>query len=220
MKVDILEMNQVELKPRHDLHIARRLWHVCGVLSIVTIYSFISYQLSLVLLLFAALVFALPDFYRLVNPKFNAFVLKNFRMLLRDNEAQGLTGLSYIILGVFIIAALFPKPVVTLSLLFVAFGDPAASIFGVLYGKDKIWGNKSLQGFLAAFVVCTLLTAAFFIYHQQIGDRLVLAALISGFIGACSEIVTIRKLDDNLTFPVLSATFLWVLFRIFGAFAG
>ena len=41
-------------------------------------------------------------------------------------------------------------------------------------------------------------------------------ALLAGLIGAFSELVPIGKLDDNFVFPVLSATLLTGLLKLFG----
>ena len=102
----------------------------------------------------SVLVFIVPDVYRLRHPRFNQFFVRRLRVLLRDSEANSLSGVTFIIIGIYVTVFLFPKPVATLALLFLALGDPAASIFGVLYGKDKLIGNKSLQGASAAFLVC------------------------------------------------------------------
>ncbi len=53
-----------------------------------------------------------------------------------------------------IVAFIFPHDVTILTLLFLAFADPLASYFGIKYGKDKIFGHKSVQGSLAAFIIC------------------------------------------------------------------
>lgn len=100
---------------------------------------------------------------------------------------------------------------------FLAFADPIASYFGIMYGKDKILREKSLQGFLAAFVVCSLLTFAFLNSYDLFAERMVLISLLGGLIGALAELIPIGKLDDNLTLPVLSAVSLWGLFSLFGA---
>jgi len=47
-------------------------------------------------------------------------------------------------------------------------------------------------------------------------ERLLMASLIAGLIGAVSELLPIGKLDDNFTFPVVSGTLLWMMFLLFG----
>lgn len=208
-----------KLKQRADLHLARRIWHACGVFLIAFIYWMSTRTLSISLLSLATLVFVLPDIYRLRNPVFNQFVIKWFRPILRNTEIHQLSGVTFLILGVFLIALIFPKPIVALSLLFLAFGDPVASIVGVLYGKDKIIGQKSLQGTLASFAICTFISFVFFLSLNLMTERLVLTSLLAGLIGAIAELVPIRKIDDNFTAPVISSALLWALFLLFGGFS-
>ena len=140
-----------------------------------------------------------------------------FHIVIRENEVNKLSGNSYLLSGVLMIVLLFPAKVVSLTLLFLAFADPIASCIGIIYGKDKILGQKSLQGFIAAFGVCTLATCGFLYAHSILVDRIIVVSLLAGIIGAFSELIPIGKLDDNLTLPLLSASGLFLLFRLFGA---
>ncbi len=207
------------LKPRTDLHLARRIWHMVGVCGVIVIFLLVERTMALSLLSLASFIIILPDVYRLRNAKFNQFMIKRLRLILRDSEANQLSGITYIVIGIFVTVFVFPKQVAILSLLFLAFGDPAASVFGVLYGKDKLIGNKSLQGASAAFLICGLIAFLYYLFQDIMTERLVLAAILSGLIGALSESIGIRKLDDNLTFPILSGFFLWRLFILFGAYS-
>jgi dolichol kinase len=120
---------------------------------------------------------------------------------------------------VLLIDIIFPRPVVSLTLLFLAFADPIASLVGIKYGKDKIFGQKSIQGFIAAFFVCVGITFFYFLFFSSMTGRLIVVSLLAGLVGACSELIPIGKLDDNLTLPVLSAVGLSILFYFFGIFA-
>lgn len=214
-----VNMESPQLKPRTDLHLARRIWHAVGVLTVTGIFVAIDRTLALGLLALASAIFISMDIYRLKAPRVNHFILRKFRLIIRDSEANAVSGISFILVGILITVFLFPKAVATLSLLFLAIGDPAASIFGILYGKDKLVGNKSLQGASAAFLICSLIAFLFYLSQQLMTERLLLAAIVSGFFGAISETIGIKKLDDNLTFPILSGFFLWGLFYLFGAYS-
>ena len=126
--------------------------------------------------------------------------------------------MSYLLGGALIVIAFFPKPIGMLAFLFLAIGDPISSIIGILYGKDKILRNKSLQGTLGEFAVCTLISVIYFQMTGIMADRLILVSLIGGLIGAFSELVPIWKMDDNFTIPVLSAALLFGMFLLFGGF--
>ena len=118
--------------------------------------------------------------------------------------------------GVLVAALLFPRDVVILSLIFLGLGDPIASIFGIIYGKNKI-GSKSLEGSIAAFIACSLASVIYFVANDFFDHRIFLAVPLSGLWGALAELVDIKYLDDNFTLPVLAGFGLWGLYYVLGA---
>jgi len=149
------------------------------------------------------------------NSEMNRSVLRLFQPIMRKNEVDRLAGTTYLLTGVILIAALFDRGVVALSLLFLAFADPIASYVGIKYGKDKIFGHKSVQGFMAAFFVCAILC---YIYLSSNGvhEHILIASLLAGLVGALAELIPLWKIDDNFTMPVLSSIGLSILFYFFG----
>lgn len=209
----------VNLKHRSDIHWARKIWHMGGVSMIAACYANLPEKTSLVLLSLAWLLFVPVDIMRLKNPALNDFLLSAFRPIMRRNEVDRLAGTSYLLTGITLVAFIFPPQIVLLTMFFLAFADPIASYWGIRFGKDKIFGEKSLQGSLAAFFVCSVATFYFLTSHWLLMDRLVIVSILGGVIGALAELIPIGKLDDNFTLPVLSASALWCLFTIFGAFS-
>lgn len=212
-------MQIIDLKKKSDLHMARKIWHAAGVSFMAFIYVVVGHKQSWLVLGALALI-AIPfDLIRLKNPKMNAFALKTFGAVMRAHEAKNLSGLTYLVLGALFLLLFNDKHIVTLSLLFLAFGDPTASFFGIRYGKDKIWNNKSLQGTMGAFGICAIIAGIYYFNQNLMTERLLIVAPLSGLIGALAEMLPIGKLDDNLTFPVISGVLLWLLFQLFGGFA-
>ena len=207
------------MKQRTELHLARKIWHFLAVGSMAIGYGILPERLSLTLLAISWLITVPIDFMRLRSAPLNEFITHLVKPLMRKSELTGLMGTTYLLTGVTIVAFLFPKPVVLLSLMFLALADPSASYFGIRFGKDKILGNKSLQGTIAAFAVCSAITFSFFLWEGFPVDRTIILSLCGGVIGALSELIPIRKLDDNLTFPILSSLALWLLFTAFDVFA-
>ncbi len=208
----------LNLKKKSDLHMTRKIWHAAGVTLMAVVYQMSGHQKSWLILAIAAIVIIPFDTLRKNNEKLNAFAIRAFGPVMRSHEANHLSGLSYLIMGGIVLMLFADKHIVTLTLLFLAFGDPAASFFGIRYGRDKIFANKSLQGTLGAFAVCTV-TAAVYYYNQNLmTERLLIVAPLSGAIGAIAELFPFGKLDDNLTFPVVSGLLLWALFHLFGGF--
>jgi diacylglycerol kinase (CTP) len=211
--------NNVDLKKRSDIHYARKIWHILGVFSMFLAYVYLPSVISTALLVGSWLLFVPFDFFRHKYPSLNEWALHAFKPIMRQSEVDKLAGTTYLLTGVLIVFLLFPPPIVSLSLLFLAFADPLASFVGILYGKDKIFGHKSIQGFIAAFFVCAFLTYVFLVTQNHLLERAIVVSLLAGLVGAFAELIPIGKLDDNLTLPVVSAAGLSILFYFFGFFA-
>ncbi len=209
----------VDLKKRSDIHYARKIWHMSGVFSMFLAYVYLPEVVSFSILAAAWCLFVPFDFLRHKNAALNDWAIHAFKPIMRQSEVKKLAGTTFLLTGVLIVDLFFPRPIVSLTLLFLAFADPIASYFGILYGKDKIFGHKSIQGFMAAFFVCAAVTYVFLNYHNYLMDRLIIVSLFAGLVGAFAELVPIGKLDDNLTLPLISAVGLTVLFYFFGFFA-
>ena len=89
------------------------------------------------------------------------------------------------------------------AILYLAFGDPSSSFFGVLYGRNKIFPNKSLQGTLGGFTVCAIATFLYLHFEAFPPGKVLLLSLIGGFSGAISELLPLN-VDDNFAIPVVS----------------
>ena len=206
----------MNLKARNDVHLARRIWHFCGVMVAFTAFSLLSAEASRIVAICVTLPLVSLDIARLNSEKINQGFLTLFRPFLRDTERHQLAGSTSMLIGISAIIFLFPRDVVLTTMLFVAVADPAASYFGVRFGRDKLIGNKSLQGTMAAFFACFLLALFFYYAKDLMRERLFIVCLLSALIGAISELLPLGRLDDNLIFPVLNATLLTGLFYIFG----
>jgi len=212
-------LNHLELKKRSDIHWARKIWHMVGVFAIFCIYVLAPEMVSYTILAVSVALFLPIDFLRHKYPALNDWIVHAFKPIMRTQEIHKIAGTTYLLAGVCVIVAFFPRPVVALTLLFLAFADPIASFVGIKYGKDKVFGHKSIQGFMAAFVVCALLTAIYLSYFGIMFDRVIVVSLLAGLIGALAELIPIGKMDDNFTLPVLSGFGLYILFYLFGLFA-
>lgn len=209
-----------KLRSRQDLHVARKIWHCIGLLAMVGLYIGLG-PAKAGYVLFVLIAIGLPfDIIRQKNPMLNSLAIRVFGPVMRTYEMNHLTGLTYLMLGCGIMLIMFGQKthIIVLTLLFHGFGDPIASFFGIKYGKDKILNNKTLQGTMAAFVTCTVISGIYYYWQNIMAERLFIVAPLSGLIGAGSELIPVVKLDDNLTFPIVCSCLLWVLFTVYGGF--
>lgn len=180
------------------------------------LWNYLPAWLSYTFLISSTLIFVPLDVLRQRFPALNDFLVHAFRPIMRSGEERRLAGTTYLLSGVTLVALVFPRDIVSITLLFLAFADPIASCIGIKFGRDKIFGHKSLQGFMAAYFVCFVSSLAFMITHGYPADRVLVFCILAGLIGALSELVPIWKIDDNFTLPVLSSMGLFGLFYFFG----
>lgn len=207
------------LKAKSDIHLSRKITHALGVTLMAIVYNVVSIKVAWMITVTACVAIIPLDLLRLSRPGLNRATHAVFGSIMRRHESNSLSGMSYLYLGCAFLLWLNVKPVVTLTLLFLAFGDPIASFFGIRYGKDRIIANKTLQGTMAAFVVCMVISASYYYFNNLMTERLLIVVPLSGLIGALAELIPIGKLDDNFTFPVIGASLLWLLFKVYGGFA-
>jgi diacylglycerol kinase (CTP) len=212
-------MQHQGLKQRSDIHLTRKLAHCVGICFIAAIFNLVGMKGSWIILI-AVSAFIIPlDLLRQKNETLNKATLRVFGPFMRKHEAHAISGMTYLYLGCMVLLLFNDQHLITMTLLFLAFGDPLASFFGIRYGKDRIIGKKTLQGTMAAFVVCAVISGIYCYFNNLMTERLLIVAPLSGLIGAVAELTPIGKLDDNFTFPVISAVLLYILFKVYGGFA-
>ena len=216
--VPIFDGFPVRLHIRNDIHLARKIWHFVMGMVIVFIYLSGVSRVSGVLMLASALGFDLfLETLRLRNDHFNTTMLKFWGPIMRSHEFKNMSTAPHYICSSMLAIGIFPKPVAVLSILYLACGDPMASLIGILYGNKgpRFANGKSAIGTAAGVVVCALVT---FIYLKSIsipdGTTLILS-IIGGLAGGMVELFPF-DVDDNFTIPVISGFILWLAFMVCG----
>jgi dolichol kinase len=197
---------------RSDLHIARKLWHMLtGITGMIVFYrnGLSTDRMATILLILAACAFVF-EFLRLRDERLNKLAMTILKPIMRESEKTSVSGLPFYALGVSLSLFFFPERIAVLSVLFLIFADPIASTFGIIYGRDKILPNKSLQGTLAAFSVCYLATLIYGAVYTGSNINLLVFSILAGLIGALSELCS-QVVDDNLCIPVVSGAGLFLL---------
>ena len=204
------------LPVRGDVHLARRLWHFGGVLTMFVLANVFTHRHAVEFTVVGSLAMIGFDYARLKSPALNRFFSWAFGPVLRESERERVAGSTYMMIGVTIVVCFYPQPVVLLTLLMFSLADPLASYVGIRYGREKLIGQKTLAGALAAFVACFACALLFYSAWGLMRERLFIVCLLSAWIGALAELIPIRSIDDNLSFPIVAATLLSGLMYIFG----
>ena len=151
---------------------------------------------------------------RLRNKKVNLLTLKTANLVMRKEEMMEISGTPYYLISCFLVLLFFPKEIAILSILYLAIGDPVASIFGILYGEDayRLKNGKSIIGTIAGVCFCITITIyGGFLFHWTL-PQIYVISFFGGLAGGLSEAFSLKEINDNLTIPLFSAIILQGLF--------
>lgn len=213
-------MNSDALAGRSDLHILRKLWHVsCGAAALFCYYALnVSFEAwGWAAFGIGATGFAL-DFVRLKNPGVNRLAVKLLGPILRKSELESFSGLPFYAMGCALSIYFFQKDIALMSVFFLVFADPAASLVGVKFGKDQILPNKTLQGTLACFFVSYAIVTAYTWQMPVAGGVLLAFAFFGALAAAVGELFSAFNIDDNFTIPVVAGAGLTLANAVLGVF--
>lgn len=149
------------------------------------------------------------DILRLYYQPLNKFFLKITAPITRREEMHTYSSMVSFVLSSFIAVLVFPHPIASLSLLLLAFSDPAASIIGILFGEEKFYNGKSLQGSLACFVVA-FITILIFISNQHLTSTNFISIAFIGALATTVAELSLIKIDDNFSVPIIGGSATWL----------
>ena len=189
--------------------IIRKAIHLCISSFIPLAYLFLNIsKLWMVLLIgITSIAIMIIDLGRTRNGWISKVFRKLFNRMLRLHELDGkLTGASYVFIGSFISVVIFPKEIAILALLFTAFGDTAAALYGRKFGRLKIW-DKTLEGSIVGLIACIIIA----LFFPQIPN---IIKFSGAFAAMFIELLPI-KIDDNLRIPLFSGIVMYSLSILF-----
>lgn len=180
-------------------------------LSIPIVYSFITRETALTILIPLTILAILLDFFSKINKTVNKFFFMIFGKIMRPFEVEKkfvLNGASWVLISATLCIWIFPKIFAVTGFAILIVSDLSAALIGRRYGKHKLF-NKSWEGtsaFMISAAIVILVVGAlssapytFFIFGF-------LAAIISAFVEASSGVM---KIDDNISIPVSVGLVLW-----------
>jgi len=194
------ERDRLELR----YEVARKAIHLSS-LSIPVIYSYISQELALLLLvpLFSGffLIDLLKNFYTPVSVWYH----KTFDSMLRTHELEKtknhLNGATYIVMAALLMVLFFPKNIAVAAFSLVAVSDTLAAIIGKSFGRHR-FGQKSIEGSIAFF--CSALVVVSVVPDLKLSIGIIMA-ITATLTEACIVRIGAFKVDDNLSIPLASA---------------
>ncbi|MCL5271717.1 MAG: SEC59/DGK1/VTE5 family protein [bacterium] len=135
-----------------------------------------------------------------------------FGYMLRDHEkSRGLLGSTWYCLASLLCIAFLTRPVAVLALLYLAYGDTAASLVGRRWGRTRI-GAKSLEGTLGFMAVACLAAA---VARACSPEYSLTVGLIGALAAALAELL-LTRLDDNLSVPLVAGVAMTLAARLMG----
>lgn len=188
------------------LHLFRKLWHIGGGILTVSAIAFLPRVETLTAI---SLIFAVDlaiEIVRLRSPSVNDRFVRMTAPLLRPAEHGKISGTPPFLAGCLAAAVLFPLPVAIAGILFLTFGDVAATTVGEQFGRTRI-GAKSLEG-TAAFLAASVLVSLGVTLFSSIPP---LGALVAGAATAAAVELLPLPVDDNFSIPVASAAVMHLL---------
>ena len=208
-----LTQKRAGLHHRSDLHLARKCFHMSGGLVFLSLYLGLGFSKDYMAAIIGAILAGVMslEYARARSEWVNALAVKVMGPVMRDTEVNQLTGIPFYMASCLFAFLIFPHHVAVLSILYLAFGDPSSSFFGVLYGRSKIFPNKSLQGTLGGFLVCFTVTLIYFLWQQIPPEKLLMLTLLGGFAGCLAELLPLN-VDDNFSIPLVSGILMLIAF--------
>lgn len=128
------------------------------------------------------------------------FIISHFLdHLERDDVKPGTGALSFLIGGI-ICLAFFPAEYVAIGFLVLGFQDSFSTVVGKAFGKTRLVGKRTLEGFLGGFVASFAISLFFL--------PLPIAFAVS-FIASVVELYAF--FDDNILIPIATCLIIYML---------
>lgn len=188
--------------------IKRKLFHLLSILYVIGL-ILVPRAMFLWILGGWFLTVAAVEMIRLKSPRMHAWFQSHWGGLLREEESRRFSGVFWMALGVLCTVSLVESvPLASTALLYLIFGDAAASLIGKRV-RGPVWPGsmKTISGSVACFVVCLAVGA--WMLNPMFGWSGV-------FVGAAVATAVekgVLPLDDNFSIPVFSAVALHLTYR-------
>ncbi|MFX1478298.1 MAG: glycerol-3-phosphate acyltransferase [Promethearchaeota archaeon] len=168
-------------------------------------YFVFSSIVSIILIGIVTLCFIFLDLSRFLSKRTQELLTMKAKGIFRKGEQKRFSSMTIFLISTFIMIFIFTRlniiEIAITALVFLVFGDLFAKVFGLAYGRHKIFENKTLEGSLAytgAVIICC------YILYTSID--IPLPVLIIGAVAAPIAEVLPLGMNDNFTVPIISGT--------------
>jgi phytol kinase len=190
------KLSKKEKKEKLLFEIRRKAIHSLAVISIPIYYilnRLFDRQITLLLFLFVLMVFIIIEFFRIVKKQKIPIV----HIFWRAKEENSLSGLVYFMIGIIIAFTVFDTNIAYAAILMAVFGDMAAAIFGIAFGKHwiKQLNETAWEGIIAEFIVDIIIAWIIFQNWFIVLPMAAIATLVE---------TIFPHVDDNLAIPVFA----------------
>lgn len=187
----------------------RKAWRLCGI--IFPLIYYFSNKITAIFILFPILcIFIIIEILRFCVFRFNERLFSIFRYILKEEERKSLLTTTWFLVSILLTVTLFRKDIAIMAILFLIFGDSVSALFGLKYGHTKIIGNRSLEGSLAFFVTCLIITII--MNFTKVG--LFWPVAISGALAATIAEILPLLIDDNFTIALFSGIIMTLVYKL------
>ncbi|MFW9948299.1 MAG: glycerol-3-phosphate acyltransferase [Candidatus Odinarchaeota archaeon] len=170
----------------------------------ILFYIFYSQTLALIIIGIVGLCFIFLDILRFMHRQTNVVLTTKVKALFRKQEEKKFSSMTLFLVAAFICILLFAKDIALTSLTFLIFGDIFSKLFGLAFGRHKIF-NKTLEGTLA-YSGCVLIVG--FVLYNSLNVPWQLL-VIGGITAPLVELFSFN-LNDNFTVSLISGTVMTV----------
>lgn len=116
-------------------------------------------------------------------------------------------GMLFYFIGAYIALLLFTKEVAMASIMVLALGDSVSHLYGLHYGKIKMFSKgKFLEGTAAGFIAGFIGALVFLPWHEAF-----FASSAAMIIEAIEIRIGTQQVDDNLVVPFVAGTAVWIV---------
>ena len=174
----------------------RKLIHLLGFGYVIVYYialKFFGHPIAILILLASLLFLISVEFFRVIEHK----KIPIFHVLWRAKEENSLGGQVYYLIGLIIALSIFEFPIAITVILMTIFGDMAAAIFGIAFGKHwiKSLPETAWEGIIAEFAVDVI------IGYLIIGNWIIIIPMAA----MATFVETVfPHVDDNLAIPTFA----------------